>query len=232
MKTTQGGTVRRITDRCFQLDHSKGANGYVVVGEGRAAVIDPGLASGVAHLVTELRDSESQTGPITDIVLTHYDPDHAGAAARLQRELDVPVWIGAADAEILSGEKEAPSGVRRFLSALSRVKNPAEVRQLREPAGDPHHESEVFPGLTVIPTPGHTPGHVALQWGPVLFVGDAASVSKEGVLRQFSRGPLISDKTVAVASEAVLNERIVATGVEWICSGHQPPTRVAAAPTA
>ncbi|SDY55855.1 MBL fold metallo-hydrolase [Herbiconiux ginsengi] len=226
MKTTQGGTVRRITDRCFQLDHSRGANGYVVVGEGRAAVIDPGLASGFAKLLRELRDSESQTGPITDIVLTHYDPDHSGAAARLQRELDVPVWIGAADAEILSGEKEAPSGARRFMSALSRVKNPAGVRELTAPAGEPHHESEVFPGLTVIPTPGHTPGHVALQWGPVLFVGDAVSVSKDGALRQFSMGPLIADKTLAMASEAVLNERIAATDVEWVCAGHNPPARV------
>jgi glyoxylase-like metal-dependent hydrolase (beta-lactamase superfamily II) len=232
MKTTQGGTVRRIADRCFQLDHSKGANGYVVVGDGRAAVIDPGLASGFAKLVAELHDSESQTGPITDIVLTHYDPDHAGAAARLQRELDVPVWIGAADAEILSGEKEAPSGVRRFLSALSRVKNPAGVREFAAGSGAEHHESEVFPGLTVIPTPGHTPGHVALQWGQVLFVGDAVSVSKEGVLRQFSMGPLIGDKSLATASEALLNERIAATEVEWICAGHNPPARVARTPAA
>jgi glyoxylase-like metal-dependent hydrolase (beta-lactamase superfamily II) len=218
--------VRRITDRCFQLDHSKGANGYVVVGDGRAAVIDPGLASGFAKLVAELRDSESQTGPVTDIVLTHYDPDHSGVAARLQRELGVPVWIGAADAAILSGEKEAPSGVRRVMNALSRVKNPAEVRELSTPAGEPHHESEIFPGLVVIPTPGHTPGHVALQWGPVLFVGDSVSVSKEGVLRQFSMGPLISDKSLAVASEAVLNERIASTHAEWICAGHNPPARV------
>jgi glyoxylase-like metal-dependent hydrolase (beta-lactamase superfamily II) len=226
MKTTLGGTVRRIADRCFQLEHSRGANGYVVVGEGRAALIDPGSASGFAKLMTELHDSESQTGPITDIVLTHYDPDHSGTAARLQRELDVPVWIGAADAAILSGEQEAPSGVRRFMSALSRVKNPGEVREFPVHPGEPHRESEVFPGLAVIPTPGHTPGHVALQWGPVLFVGDAVSVSKTGALRQFSIGPFISDKSQAVASEAVLTERIAATGVEWVCAGHNPPARV------
>jgi glyoxylase-like metal-dependent hydrolase (beta-lactamase superfamily II) len=222
MGTSRGGTVHRIADRCFQLHHSRGANGYVVAGDGRAAVIDPGLASGFSKLRAELRDSEALTGPITDIVLTHYDADHSGAAAKLQRELGAPVWLASADAAILRRDTAAPTGVRRFVSTIMRVEYPDDVREFDGTV-------QVFPGLEGFPTPGHTPGHTAFDYGTVLFVGDSVSVSKGGALRQFSLAPLISDKRAAVASQRLLEERIASRGIEWICAGHSRPARAQSA---
>ncbi len=216
--------MRKIADRCFQLDHSKGANGYVVVGDGHAAVIDPGLAGGARAVALELHGGETMTGPVTDIVLTHYDPDHAGAAAVLARELGVPVWVSAADARILRGDDAPPTGLRRLMGALMKPKVPGELREIEGAA-------EIFPGLAVVPAPGHTPGHLAFQWGPVLFVGDAVRVSDDGTLREFF-GPLISDKAVAASTQVALNERISDEDIEWICAGHDAPVRVTRAAVA
>ena len=210
--------MRPITDDCFQLERSRGANGYVVRGRGRTAVIDPGMSSGYEHVLAELRGSLERTGPVTDLLLTHYDVDHAAAAARLQRALDVPVWISAPDAAILRGEVAPATRLRRLILRLAPITYPSEVRELTG-AG------EVFDGLTTFPTPGHTPGHVAYQWGNVLFTGDAVTVSATGELRQFF-GPIISDKPRARATQTLLTERIAALGIEWVCAGHSAPARV------
>ncbi|WP_440710263.1 MBL fold metallo-hydrolase [Herbiconiux sp. YIM B11900] len=215
--------MRRIADRCYQLDHSSGANGYVVVGDGRAALIDPGFGSGARKVAAELHAAEAVTGPITDIVLTHYDPDHAGAAAKLQRELGAPVRMSAPDAAILRGEASPPSRMRRFSARLMRAAYPDQVVEF---ADDAH----IFDGLAVVAAPGHTPGHVALQWGRVLFIGDAAMVSGEGLLRDFPAF-LIGDKPQAATTLATLTERIRDERIEWICAGHSAPVRVRPAGT-
>lgn len=211
--------MRRIADRCYQLDHSSGSNGYVVVGDGRAALIDPGLGSGTRKVAAELHAAEAITGPITDIVLTHYDPDHAGAAAKLQRALGAPVRMTAVDAAILRGEVRPPTPVRRAMALVLRAAYPDQVVEFAD-------DAEIFEGLTVVAAPGHTPGHVALQWGRVLFIGDAAMVSREGVMRDFP-ALLISDKSQAAATVAALTARIHAEQIEWICAGHSAPARVA-----
>jgi glyoxylase-like metal-dependent hydrolase (beta-lactamase superfamily II) len=212
--------VLRIADRCFALEHSRGAHGYVVVGEGRTAIIDPGMGSGFTRLMHEIHDSEATTGPITDIVLTHYDIDHAGLAARLSDYLDVPVWLSATDAAILRREVPAPTGLRRFMMQIARVKYPAVVHEF-----DGAALTEIFPGLTAVPAPGHTPGHVALQWGSVLFSGDAVLVSKEGAFRQFP-GFIIGDRAAALATTAALEERVREHDIRWVCGGHSAPARV------
>lgn len=210
--------MRAIAERCFQLEGSRGANGYVVSGDGRTAVIDPGLASGHDALLAELGRWRDRTGPVTDILLTHYDVDHSGVVARLQRSLGVPVWIGAPDAAILRGEVRPATRLRRLLFRLVPIAYPAAVRELAGP-------TEVFDGLAAVPTPGHTPGHLAFHWGPVLFSGDAVMVSRSGRLRQFI-APLISDKPQARASQALLEARVASEHVEWVCAGHSPPRRL------
>jgi hydroxyacylglutathione hydrolase len=209
--------MRLIAENCFQLEKSKGANGYVVRGEGRTAVIDPGMASGYDAVVAELHGAESRTGPITDILLTHYDADHVQVVKRLQETLQVPVWISSADAAILRGDVAPPTVFRRFLGRLAGSEYPAGVVEVTGTL-------EIFPGLLAFPTPGHTPGHLGFRWNDVLFTGDAVIVTKSGNLKQFFR-LLISDRAMARTTERLLRERIKAEEIEWLCAGHNPPTR-------
>lgn len=63
-------------------------------------------------------------------------------------------------------------------------------RELPIPGGTPEvllegdAAREVLPGLTAIPVPGHTPGHVVYHWdapgGPYLFSGDHLAYDDEG----------------------------------------------------
>jgi glyoxylase-like metal-dependent hydrolase (beta-lactamase superfamily II) len=211
--------MRLIAENVFQLEKSRGANGYVVRGEGRTAVIDPGMASGFDAVLAELRDARNRIGVVTDIVLTHYDVDHAQVAKRLQATLQVPVWISTADAAILRHDVAPPTRFRRLLDRVARSEYPDNVTEITGTL-------EIFPGLLAFPTPGHTPGHVGLRWEHVLLTGDSVSVTKQGDLKQFSLRPVISDKATARTTEKLLRERIRAEKIEWICAGHNKPTQV------
>ncbi|MDN4611255.1 MBL fold metallo-hydrolase [Arthrobacter burdickii] len=211
--------MRLIADDCYELEQQKGSHGFVVSGAGRTAVIDPGMSSGFDGVIAELRANEATTGPVTDIVLTHYDADHAQAARRLQEVLGATVWIGGEDADVLRGRTKPKTLFRKVLQRVARVPFPDGARELSG-------SGEIFPGLEYLPTPGHTPGHYAYQWRSVLFSGDAARVSKDGRVRTFY-AVLNNDTQVASRSVGVLAERIGSGTVDWICSGHNAIARAA-----
>ena len=90
------------------------------------------------------------------IVLTHVHPDHAGSASELARMWDVTVYVHPGELPL------PPSG--RIIGALARVE-----RRWMFPSGgdglspiDPNVGVPGLPDWQVIPTPGHTPGHLAL----------------------------------------------------------------------
>ncbi|MHA7272995.1 MBL fold metallo-hydrolase [Arthrobacter sp. TMT4-20] len=209
--------MRLIAPNCYQLENSKGANGYLVSANGSTAIIDPGMPGGYARLLDELQDAEPVIGPVTDILLTHYDADHTRVAKRLQQTLGVPVWLGAEDAAILRGDVPPPTRFRRFLARVFPTDYPARVTELTG-------EQSIFDGLVAFPTPGHTPGHMAFQFGEVLFSGDAVSVSTHGELRQFYR-LTISDAAQARQTEELLRARIAGGSVRWVCAGHNAPAK-------
>ena len=210
--------MRTITGNCYQLQRSRGANGYLLRTPGHTAVVDPGMAGGCDALLGELRDAAPIVGQVTDILLTHYDADHAQSALRLQRELGATVWLGAADAAILRREVPPPTRLRRALFRAAPVELPDSVTEL-------DGERELFEGLRAFPLPGHTPGSMAFQLGDVLFSGDAVRAERDGTIKRFYSA-LNSDNPLAARSTEDLRRRIAAGGVAWICPGHNPPARV------
>ena len=105
------------------------------------------------------------------IVLTHVHPDHAGSAADLARMWGVTMYAHNDELPL------PPSG--RIIGALAQVE-----RRWMFPSGQdglsPIDPKVGVPGLSdwqVIPTPGHTPGHLAL-----FREGDRALISGDAVL--------------------------------------------------
>ncbi|NQX11223.1 MBL fold metallo-hydrolase [Microbacteriaceae bacterium VKM Ac-2855] len=196
--------MREITPGVRQLEKSVAANGYVVDLGGHLAVIDPGLRPGLTALIAEVIGPQ----PVTAILLTHYDVDHAGAATGLQAATGAPVFLGAADIPILRREAKPSTVARRVLHAVGRVTPPRELLPITA-------DGEVVPGIHAIATPGHTPGHFAFLAHGVLFVGDAASTDATGVPAPFASW-LHTDTAEAARSL----EQLRRLDVEWIAPGH------------
>ncbi|MGA7203643.1 MAG: MBL fold metallo-hydrolase [Specibacter sp.] len=199
--------MQKLTNGAFELEKSRGANGYAIPLGDTYAVVDPGMNSGALAVISELA-AAGLAQSVSHILLTHYDIDHAGAAKALTEATGAQLWIGRADADILAGRRSAGTFSRRITSSIGRPKLPAEVHFLGE--------SPDFPAdIAAVPTPGHTPGHHAFVWNRAVFCGDAVRVNTDGSLKQFPR-LLITDKVQALASTAVLE----ALDVDWICPGH------------
>ncbi|WP_431246257.1 MBL fold metallo-hydrolase [Leifsonia xyli] len=103
---------------------------------------------------------------------------------------------------------------------MRRISRPgrADLPELTELPDDA--ETEIVPGLVVIPAPGHTPGHHIVRWRGVAFIGDAGLVSKGRLVHL--PGPLISDRAQADATLAA----ITALRPRLVLPGHGRPGRL------
>lgn len=207
--------MRRVIEGVHRLGKARAGNSYLIEAGDRAVLVDTGLSSGAAAVVAELGAFRSR---LTDVVLTHYDPDHVGAAAAVQRETGARVWLGAADARILRGQERPPTAMRRVMQRMGWLGRP-QVPELTELPDDA--ETVIAPGLVAVPAPGHTPGHHIVRWRGVAFIGDAARIA-DGRLVHFP-GFLISDRDQADATIAA----IAASRPRLVCPGHGLPDRLA-----
>lgn len=95
--------------------------------------------------------------------------DHAGSVNNLRDKTNAKVAVGAEDAEIVEGKKARPKAKALFMRAFSSLNKPKPVNvQIVLRDGDK------IGTLTVISTPGHSPGSIALlePEKKALFIGD------------------------------------------------------------
>jgi glyoxylase-like metal-dependent hydrolase (beta-lactamase superfamily II) len=208
--------MKQLTANAFWLTAAVGAHCYWLDAGDRVAIIDPGMASGLNRVARELRQAGRSPYEVTDILLTHYDNDHTGAAAQWQRRTGARTWIGAADAAIMTAAVPAATPLRRLISAVGRPELPGRLTLLE---GD----AELWPGLVALQTPGHTPGHHAFRAGDVLFAGDAARAAHGRLVPMPTA--LQTEPSQGLADVA----RLRALDVEWYCCGHSDPVRRAGA---
>ena len=78
------------------------------------------------------------------------------------------------------------------------------------------HDGDALEGLVVLHLPGHTPGHIGLQAGSVLFAGDTVSGGRR--LRPAPRF-LTWNEDLARRSLA----RLATLGVDLLLPGHGTP---------
>ena len=135
------------------------------------------------------------------IVLTHIHPDHAGSALELARLWDLPVHVHPGELPLASGRylPEYGNPLDRWLIApLLRLVPHRTVEAGLSPnslagtarAFDPVAGVPGLPDWQAVPTPGHTPGHVAFFRGKdrVLITGDAVLTVNVNSARDFLAG--------------------------------------------
>ncbi|MBX6395872.1 MAG: MBL fold metallo-hydrolase [Alicyclobacillaceae bacterium] len=135
------------------LPPAAATNVYLILSGNRALLIDAGYNDppSLQPLLEYVREQHIE---VEEILLTHRHPDHAAGAGYLADIWDCPVSVHPADAH----------AVRNFVPA-ARLRDDLTEGKTYEIGGL---------AVTVLETPGHTPGHVSL-WIPdagLLFPGD------------------------------------------------------------
>lgn len=186
------GICQEIASGLYYIEAGKGisrSNVYFVQTEASWVLIDA-ASENCGRLIQKSAESlfGANTPPVS-ILLTHDHPDHAGSARELARIWGCPVYVHpdelplTAIGDISTVEKYANPLDRRIILPLLRLMPRQRVESILSKSSlkgvvqgfDP---DDTVPGLEdweCIPTPGHTPGHVALfrPGDRVLITGDA-----------------------------------------------------------
>ncbi len=215
------------------------SNVYFVGSEPSWALIDAG-SEDCGEAIQEAAETlfGRDTRP-TAILLTHDHPDHAGAALTLARLWDLTVYVHPDEMPMVHGNMETfkkyanpldrwmvlpimrTMGRRRAQEIIDRSSFEEVARAL-----DPGAELPGLPGWELVPTPGHTPGHVAFfrTSDRVLISGDAlVTIDLNSPLSLLRSGPRISagpwyttwDRRAAkrsLTALALLEPRVLAGG--------------------
>jgi len=193
--------VREVAPGVYGLTLGRRAlasNVYLVAGGDSWALVDAAWAGNGATISQAATTVFGADVPPAAILLTHIHPDHSGAARWLAQLWHVPVFAHPAELPLAAGRiipQYANPLDRWVLGPLLRLM-PARTRARMVAAGaltdlvqplDPAGEVPGLPGWRCIPTPGHTPGHVA-YFRPsdrLLLTGDAALTVDLNTLRGF-----------------------------------------------
>jgi glyoxylase-like metal-dependent hydrolase (beta-lactamase superfamily II) len=232
-------TAQEVAPGVWLVTLGRGAaasNVYLIGSDSAWTLVDAGWASSAEAIKTAAAAEFGPGAHPAAILLTHIHPDHSGAADLLARSWQVPVYVHPAELPMAAGRylPQYAMPLDRWLVAPLLCLLPARTRQRIEAANSitdvvhPLPPTGGVPGLPDwqwVPTPGHTPGHVAyLRRHDVLLAGDAALTvdlnSLGGVLlgRQRAAGPPRYTTwdwpaaTRSVAALADLEPRVLAPG--------------------
>ena len=178
--------VRQVGEGIHQI--SKGVNAFIIDGDQGVVLIDTGLPKREGLVSRGLESIGRRPSDVVAILLTHAHIDHFGGAAALKRLTGAAVYASIGDAPAIRGD-EKPPPPPMFPTWMAPVINA--VMPGAEPVEVDHEVSAatVLPGdLSVIESPGHTPGHISYlldRAGGVMFIGDAAVASDGEVQKGF-----------------------------------------------
>jgi len=177
---------RLLTEAFVPAPPRISVNCFVIHSAGRVGLIDTGCGVSMGDQLGKLPENLSHCGidsaAIDTVMLTHMHPDHSNGltapdgtahfanAELVVSETDVKHWHDDSAMSIAS-----PRHQDRFFKG---------AREQIVPYLDRRRDSrgEVFPGVTALPLPGHTPGHTGymiqsggeqlLVWGDIFHIPD------------------------------------------------------------
>ncbi len=140
-----------------ERDYAGSVNVFIVEfkADRRRIMIDAGFGAPRGKLLAEMKKANLAPESISDILVTHIHPDHVGglpdfpqAKVHIARD-EYAAWVKDPARKYLA--KYLPDGKQPDLFAYG---------------------VELFPGLTAVKAPGHTPGHTVFQLKDRYFIGD------------------------------------------------------------
>lgn len=163
---------------------TKYVNWYLVADDAGVTIVDAGVPRYRPQLEPGLELLGRSLDDVRAILLTHADADHTGVSTKVRSQTGAPIYLHPDDAESARkrGKKKTDESMNEALGHLEALKlfgHFALNGALRPPVIDDTTSVAAGPldvpgGPVVIPTPGHTPGHVAYSFPShgALIAGD------------------------------------------------------------
>lgn len=220
--------ARQILTDNFRPARRTAVNAFLIWSAGRLALIETGSGSYLqptaGKVLTNIKAAGVDPAAIEAVLLTHMHPDHSAGltdmstgrrnypnAELVMHESEPEHWFD--DARMAQG---ADREKKLFFGAGREQVTPYKDRWRL------FREGEVFPGVTAIPRPGHTPGHTTylissgkdqlLIWGDTVHVPEVQTARPE-VCMDFD-----TDKDMAASSrrkvfDMAATDRLLVTGM-------------------
>ncbi|MGC8645841.1 MAG: MBL fold metallo-hydrolase [Thermoplasmata archaeon] len=154
----------KLDENIYLIDGTM-ANCYFVQYSGRNILIDAGMKGSAKKIISFFREF----GTKPDIVLiTHTHVDHIGGLRDIQETFNPDIYVPDREVNVARGTERVPSA-GGFASMIGGLSKPRPVERVI-PLSEMRME-----GLTIVDTPGHTPGSSSFHLPSLnaLFVGDA-----------------------------------------------------------
>lgn len=153
--------------------YSLNVNGHcALLTSNKLILVDTATQAGAEDLLNEITKSGYKASDIESIIITHTHPDHVGGLAKLKEISGANVAAHEIEAMFISKEQtyQGPPG-------------PKYQHHVGTPINHILKDGDIYEGLLVIHTPGHTPGHISLLDTELelLIGGDALRNDPEGL---------------------------------------------------
>ncbi len=203
------GKDMKITEdvHIFESMKGKGAYAYVIL-DNEITLIDTGLPGSWKKIKRGLAEIGIRLDQVKHILITHHDIDHVGSAVKLQELTRAKLWASKEDIDVINGDVDR-EGFKKYFKYIFRIKKPKDIEPLRP--------GQRINNIKVIPTPGHTPGHLCFLYKDVLFAGDLLK-NKKGVLIPY---PKRWNWNNTLMTQSVIN--ISRIPFKFVCPGHGKP---------
>lgn len=227
--------IQSLLARMF-LEHTDGVqtavNAYLVHTGERLILVDAGSAAcfgpTLGQVVANIRAAGYAPEAVDTVLLTHLHPDHVCGLLSADGSVAFPnatVWAAQEDVDYWLSEavaEAAPEGNRPFFTMARQAVEPYQAAGRFRSFG---RNDALLPGVTVVPTPGHTPGHTSylfdsggqklLVWGDVVH-SHSVQFRHPEVALEFD-----TDQDAAISTRRAVFARAVEEG--WRIAGAHLP---------
>lgn len=235
LKNIDHGEARQILADSFRPARRTSVNCFLIYAKGRVALVETGcggfMQASAGQLLANLKAAGVEPGQIDTVMLTHMHPDHSAGltdpasgkpyfpnAALAMHENEPKHWFD--DAAMARTDERSKK--MNFDLGRSQTESYRKRWQL-------FHKGEVFPGVTAMPLPGHTPGHTGflvasgndqlLIWGDIVHVPELQTARPE-VCMAFDVDAAQAEATRRRVFDMVTTDKMLVTGMHLHFPGY------------
>ena len=217
--------MKQVAEGVYFLLLSPFINTYLLESPSGLTLVDTGVKGDHTAVAKHFQEKGYALSDLDRVIITHAHPDHVGSLPDIVAASGAEVWAHTLDAPVVRGEQSLTSIQPRpeSLPPFSRLVAKIGVDQPTAPVARELREGEVldevYPGLSAVHLPGHTPGQLGL-WSEeqgFLIGGDVLMHLPWRLTLPFRA--FTTDWQEAKRSV----EKVAALQVKTLCLGHGEP---------